>query len=261
MNTKISSKELKNDSLCLLQEYQQSASLELRNQIVQLNIGLVRKEAHQWLNHCTESYEDLVQVGCIGLIRAIESFKMSFRHAFSSFARPYIRGEIQHYLRDKSNTVRIQRRWKGLQKQAASVKRDLQEKWHRKPTDREIAEALEISAEEWSEIKLANQNQTPLSLDAPVEEEGEKVICLGEMVPDTGYRSFQLIGPRRPDSPPAGPGAAGKAHSPSPGICIFTRLNPKRNGRTLGNQCSDSFPPGEKRVGTAEKVNGWDGVN
>jgi len=192
MNTKISSKELKNDSLCLLQEYQQSASLELRNQIVQLNIGLVRKEAHQWLNHCTESYEDLVQVGCIGLIRAIERFKMSKGPAFSSFAMPYIRGEIQHYLRDKSNTVRINRRWKGLQKQAASVKRDLQEKWHRKPTDREIAEALEISAEEWSEIKLANQNQTPLSLDAPVGEEGEKVTCLGELVPDTGYRSFQL---------------------------------------------------------------------
>ena len=101
MYTKISSKELKTDSLALLREYQQSASLELRNQIVQLNIGLVRKEAHQWLNHCTENYEDLVQVGCIGLIRAIERFEMSKGHAFSSFATPYIRGEIQHYLRDK----------------------------------------------------------------------------------------------------------------------------------------------------------------
>ena len=192
MYTKISSKELKNDSLCLLREYQESASLELRNQIVQLNIGLVRKEAHQWLNHSTENYEDLVQVGCIGLIRAIERFEMSKGNAFSSFAMPYIRGEIQHYLRDKSSTVRIPRRWKGLQKQAVSVKRDLQEKLHRKPTEVEIAEALEISAEEWSEIKLAKQNQTPLSLDAPVGEEGEKVTCLGELVPDTGYRSFQL---------------------------------------------------------------------
>ncbi|MGK7900304.1 MAG: RNA polymerase sigma factor SigF [Hormoscilla sp.] len=192
MSTKISSKELKNDSLDMLREYQQSASLELRNQIVQLNIGLVRKEAHQWLNHCTENYEDLVQVGCIGLIRAIERFEMSKGHAFSSFATPYIRGEIQHYLRDKSNTVRIPRRWKGLQKQAASVKRDLQGKLHRRPTDSEIASALEISVEEWSEIKLANQNQIPLSLDAPVVEEGEKVTCLGELVPDTRYRSFQL---------------------------------------------------------------------
>lgn len=82
------------ESLELLHQYQQSASKDIRNRIVQLNIGLVRKEVHHWVNQCTESYEDLLQVGCIGLIRAIERFDLSKGHAFSSFAIPYIRGKF-----------------------------------------------------------------------------------------------------------------------------------------------------------------------
>ncbi|MDJ0705531.1 MAG: sigma-70 family RNA polymerase sigma factor, partial [Leptolyngbyaceae cyanobacterium MO_188.B28] len=93
--------ELKGETLELLQQYQKSLSPKLRNHLVQLNIGLVRREAHHWLNHSNESYEDLMQVGSLGLIRAIERFDMSKGYAFSSFAIPYIRGEIQHYLRDK----------------------------------------------------------------------------------------------------------------------------------------------------------------
>lgn len=184
--------ELKSESLQLLREYQNSASPEVRNQLVQLNFGLVRKEAHHWINQCTESYEDLLQVGCIGLIRAIERFDMSKGHAFSSFAIPYIRGEIQHYLRDKSPAVRIPRRWQALQRQAVWVIRELQVKLHRQPTDQEIAEALEIPLSEWQEIKLATQNRSPLSLDAPVGDEENGATSLGDLVPDHGYRSFQL---------------------------------------------------------------------
>lgn len=191
MSTNVTT-EPKNDNLQLLREYQTTNALETRNQIVQMNIGLVRREAHHWLNQCTESYEDLLQVGCIGLIRAIERFDISKGHAFSSFATPYIRGEIQHYLRDKSAPLRIPRRWVVLQRQAVLLTRDLHAKQHRYPTDTELAEGLGISLEEWQEIKLAGQNRAPLSLDAPILEEGEHPTSLGEIVPDTRYRSFQL---------------------------------------------------------------------
>ena len=77
--------ELKHESMRLLRDYQQSKSAQTRNQLVYLNIGLVRREAHYWVNQCTESYEDLLQVGCIGLIRAIERFAPSKGNAFSSF--------------------------------------------------------------------------------------------------------------------------------------------------------------------------------
>ena len=184
--------ELKSESLQLLREYQKNPSAQIRNQLVQLNLGLVRREAHHWINQCTESYEDLLQVGCIGLIRAIERFDMSKGHAFSSFAIPYIRGEIQHYLRDRGSSVRIPRRWQALQKQAAWAVQSLQVQLNRQPTDAEVAGALEITVSEWREIKLALQNRAPLSLDAPVRDEDEGSASLGELVPDNRYRSFQL---------------------------------------------------------------------
>ncbi|NJR64674.1 MAG: RNA polymerase sigma factor SigF [Leptolyngbyaceae cyanobacterium CRU_2_3] len=184
--------ELKSESLQLLREYQKSPCAKVRNQLVQINLGLVRKEAHHWVNQCTESYDDLLQVGSLGLIRAIERFDMTKGHAFSSFAIPYIRGEIQHYLRDKGSTVRMPRRWQALQHQATSITRELHIQLHRQPTDAEVAAALEISVAEWQEIKLAYRNRAPLSLDAPMRDEEEGSTSLGDLVPDAQYHSFQL---------------------------------------------------------------------
>ena len=184
--------QLKCSSLQLLRQYQVNPCRQLRNQIVQLNIGLVRKEVNHWINQCTESPEDLLQVGCLGLIRAIERFDLSRGCAFSTFAVPYIRGEIQHYLRDKSPTVRLPRQWADLQRQAMEVSEQLQVKLGRRPTDQEMAQQLQISVEEWHQVKLARQNRSVLSLDAPVQDHDRESTCLGELVPDTRYRSFQL---------------------------------------------------------------------
>ncbi|MDX2240769.1 MAG: RNA polymerase sigma factor SigF [Leptolyngbyaceae cyanobacterium bins.302] len=184
--------ELKSESLELLREYHNCPDPQMRNRLVELNFGLVRREAHHWINQCTENYEDLLQVGSIGLIRAIERFDVSKGHAFSSFAIPYIRGEIQHYLRDKSQSVKIPRRWQALQRKAVWVVRELQANLNRSPNDAEIAAALEISVEEWQEIKLACQNRALLSLDAPIRDEESGASSLAELVPDSRYRSFQL---------------------------------------------------------------------
>ena len=188
----LATKELKSESLQLLRQYQQAPSPQLRNKIVQMNYGLVRKEAHHWINQCLENYEDLLQVGSLGLIRAIERFDMTKGHAFSSFAVPYIRGEIQHYLRDKGSTVRIPRRWQTLQRKATQKSREIQTLYNRQPTDLELAEALEISLDEWQDVKLAYRNRSPLSLDAPMNEEDDGATSLGDLLPDSQYRSFQL---------------------------------------------------------------------
>ncbi len=184
--------ELKQKNLVLLQQYQQTQEATLRNQLVQLNIGLVRTEAHHWVNQCHESYDDLLQVGCLGLIRAIERFDLSKGYAFSSFALPYIRGEIQHYLRDKSVPVRIPRRWLELRQQSVRVVRELRSQLHRQPTPQEVADALNVSLAQWQEVQLAYQNREPLSLDLPVGDEENNNVSLGELVPDGNYRSFQL---------------------------------------------------------------------
>lgn len=183
---------LKAESLQLLEMYRSQPSPRLRNCLVQLNLGLVRKEAYHWANQCSEAYEDLVQIGSIGLIRAIERFNIDRGHAFSSFAVPYIRGEIQHYLRDKSPTVRMPRRWLVLYNQGCKAIQPLRVKLRREPSDREVADEINIQVSEWQEIKQACQNRSPLSLDAPVHDDEDGASSLGDLVPDAKYRTFQL---------------------------------------------------------------------
>jgi RNA polymerase sigma-B factor len=183
---------LKAETIEVFEIYRVEPSLSLRDRLVRLNIGLVKKEAHHWSNQCTETYDDLLQVGSMGLLRAIEKFDIDRGFAFSTFAVPYIRGEIQHYLRDKSPTLKMPRQWLALYNQGCKVTRNLRPQLKRDPSDLEISEALGIKVMEWQEIKLACRNRSPLSLDAPVNDDDEGHTSLGELVQDTKYRSFQL---------------------------------------------------------------------
>ncbi|MFN4278992.1 RNA polymerase sigma factor SigF [Thermosynechococcus sp.] len=184
--------DLKYSTLSLLQAYQHNPAPELRNRLVELNMGLVRKEAHHWAQCTQESFDDLMQVGTLGLIQAIERFDPSKGVAFSSFAIPYIRGEIQHYLRDKSPQIRIPRRLQTLQSQGKRVIQELRQQLHRPPTDSEIAQALDVPLEDWQAAKFASYHTTPVSLDAPTFEGEEDTVSLGDIVPDQRYQSFQL---------------------------------------------------------------------
>lgn len=181
--------KVENDKLFAL--YFQNQDLKIRNQILQLNLGLVKKEVAHWMNQCQENYDDLLQVGCIGLIRSIERFNPEKGFAFSSFALPYIRGEIQHYLRDKGYSIRIPRRCMELKNQSNRIVRELRNKLNRQPTDREIAKELGVSLEEWHDVKLAHQNREPISLDITTNDDDEKN-TLADCLPDHQYRSFQL---------------------------------------------------------------------
>jgi RNA polymerase sigma-B factor len=187
-----SNQAIKSQSLEVLTTYQKTRSPQLRNRLVQMNIGLVRREAHRWIRSSGESFDDLMQVGSLGLIRAIERFDLQKGYAFSSFAIPYIRGEIQHYLRDKGTVVRIPRRWQTLQNQSAKAIRQLQEDLNRRPSDQEVADELEITVEEWQQVRIASSNRNLLSLDAPVKESDSSTSSLGDLLPDARYRSFQL---------------------------------------------------------------------
>ncbi len=188
----LSNQALKSHSLEVLTTYQKNRSPQLRNRLVHMNIGLVRREAHRWLHSSGETFDDLMQVGSLGLIRAVERFDLQKGYAFSSFAIPYIRGEIQHYLRDKGTVVRIPRRWQALQNQSAKAIRQLQADLNRRPSDQEVADQLEITVEEWQQVRIASSNRSLLSLDAPVKESDSSASSLGDLLPDSQYRSFQL---------------------------------------------------------------------
>ncbi|MGI8932617.1 RNA polymerase sigma factor SigF [Leptolyngbya sp. BC1307] len=192
MRSSSTNQVIKSQSLEILTTYQKNRSPQLRNRLVQMNIGLVRREAHRWLHNSGEAFDDLMQVGSLGLIRAIERFDLQKGYAFSSFAIPYIRGEIQHYLRDKGTVVRIPRRWQTLQNQSAKAICELQVTLNRRPSDQEVADYLEITLEEWQQVRIASSNRSLLSLDAPAQENESGSSSLGDLLPDSHYRSFQL---------------------------------------------------------------------
>ena len=177
----------------LLIAYHQNPSVRLRNQLVQLNAGLVRKIAHRVSHQCAEPYEDLEQIGYLGLIRAIERFNPNQGCAFSSFAVPYIRGEMLHFLRDRSSTVQIPRRWQQLNKAGQKVREELAEAFGRQPTDDEIAQKLGVCVTEWRESKMATKNRLPLSLDATISHQVDSPMTLGDTLPDAHYQNLQIL--------------------------------------------------------------------
>ncbi|OYQ64692.1 RNA polymerase subunit sigma-70 [Pseudanabaena sp. SR411] len=182
----------KQETLEILQAYRANPTIKLRNKLVNLNIGLVRREAYHWKNQCQESFEDLMQVGSIGLINAIERFDVSKGNAFSSFAVPYIKGEIQHYLRDKSPTVRMPRAWLTTYNQGCKIIRNRRTETGREPSSQEVANELGITVSEWYDIKLACQNRSPISLDTPIDQSEDNSTSIGDLVTDQKYQSFQL---------------------------------------------------------------------
>lgn len=172
------------DRIELLISYYQNPSIELRNQLVELHTGLVRKMAHHFSHQCAEPYEDLEQIGYFGLIRAIERFAPNQGYAFSSFAIPYIRGEILHFLRDHSTIIKIPRRWQDLYHQGQKVRKELTLALGRCPKDTEIARKLQVSVQEWRDSNLAAQNRITLSLDTTVVQHVDYPIPLGEALLD-----------------------------------------------------------------------------
>jgi RNA polymerase sigma-B factor len=181
------------ESMTLLISHHQQPNVRVRNKLVLLNAGLVRQVAHRISRQCVETYQDLEQIGYLGLIRAIERFNPYQGCAFSSFAVPYIRGEILHFLRDRSNVVKIPRRWQELQREGEKMSQHLMLILDRKPTDFEIADALQITVQEWRETKSAERNRQTLSLDATVGQMLDYPVTLGDSLPDTRDRDRQFM--------------------------------------------------------------------
>jgi len=173
--------------------YYHTPSVRVRNQLVQMNAGLVRKIAHRVSHQCAEPYEDLEQIGYMGLIRAIERFDPYQGCAFSSFAVPYIRGEMLHFLRDRSGTVKIPRRWQQLNKEGQKVRETLTATLRRQPTDEEIADELGVPVQEWRDSRMTTRNRLPLSLDSMVSQQIDSPITLGDTLTDTRYQTLQNL--------------------------------------------------------------------
>ena len=129
-----------------------------------------------------ESADDLFQIGCIGLIKAIDNFDINLNVQFSTYAVPMIIGEIRRYLRD-NNSIRVSRSIKDLAYKSIAFKNKFLKENNREPTIEEIAKELEVEPEEVSLSLGAIQD--PVSLQEPVFNDGTENIFIIDQVSDS----------------------------------------------------------------------------
>jgi RNA polymerase sigma-B factor len=136
-----------------------------REALVHLHLPLVEHCARRFRNR-GEPFEDLVQVGTIGLIKSVDRFDTERGVEFSTYATPTIIGEIKRYFRDKGWAIRVPRRLQELRMQITSATAELTQSLGRSPTPREIAESIGCSVEEIVEGLESSNAYATLSLDA-----------------------------------------------------------------------------------------------
>ncbi|HBR03361.1 MAG TPA: RNA polymerase sigma-G factor, partial [Ruminiclostridium sp.] len=118
----------------------QNGDVEARNTIIDNNTGLVWSVVRRFRNRNVET-EDLYQIGCIGLIKAVDKFDASFNVRFSTYAVPMILGEIRRYFRD-DGAIKVSRSLKELSLKARDASEKLEQSFGRPPTINELAEFL-----------------------------------------------------------------------------------------------------------------------
>ena len=155
-----------------------SGDMRAREEFIRGNLRLVLSVLQRF-HHRGENVDDLFQVGCIGLIKALDHFDVTQNVRFSTYAVPMIIGEIRRYLRD-NNAIRVSRSLRDIAYKSLSARDRLQAELGREPTVQEIARKLELSAEDVTLEAI----QDPGSLCEPIGGEGADALTIGDQVRD-----------------------------------------------------------------------------
>lgn len=157
-----------------------NGDMAARERFVYGNLRLVLSVIQRFANR-GENADDLFQVGCIGLIKAIDNFDLTQNVQFSTYAVPMIIGEIRRYLRD-NNSIRVSRSLKDIAYKALQVKERLTNENSKEPTVNEIAKELNLPK---SEVVFAlDAISDPVSLFEPVYHDGGEAIYVMDQVKD-----------------------------------------------------------------------------
>ena len=153
---------------------------DARNRLVAENLGLVHAVTRRF-EHRGHDREELFQIGCIGLMKAIDNFDTTLQVKFSTYAVPMIIGEIRRYLRDNS-AMRVSRSLRDTAYKAIYAREGYMKKNLREPTINEIASEIGIAKEEI--VYAMDAIQTPVSLFDPVYTEGGDSLYVMDQISD-----------------------------------------------------------------------------
>ena len=149
-----------------------------RDDLINGNLKLVLSILKKFTNK-TDNLDDLFQVGCLGLVKAIDNFDTSYDVKLSTYACPLILGEIKRYLRDNS-TLRVSRSIKDLAYKTLRLKEELMTSNGIEPTDAEIARILEV--EEYDVSNAVESLREPMSMYEPIYNDGGDTIYLFDQI-------------------------------------------------------------------------------
>ena len=174
-------KVLKNDETMELLRRSKEGDRSARQELIEGNLRLVLSVIQRF-NNRGENADDLFQVGCVGLIKAIDNFDTSQPVRFSTYGVPMIIGEIRRYLRDNS-AIRVSRSMRDTAYRVLQVRERLMAETQREPTVEQIAKELDIPREEV--VFAMDAVVDPVSLYEPVYSDGGDAICVMDQVRDT----------------------------------------------------------------------------
>nr|WP_245703576.1 RNA polymerase sigma factor SigF [Streptomyces lushanensis] len=171
----------------------------VRNTLIELNLALVRYAATRFRNR-SDQMEDIVQVGTIGLIKAIDRFELSREVEFATFAVPYIVGEIKRFFRDTSWAVHVPRRLQELRIDLAKATDELSQRLDHAPTTAELAEYLDLDEEEVIEGIVAGNGYTAGSIDMPTDDTSGASVPLSDRLGalDSGLETAENVQALKP---------------------------------------------------------------
>ena len=174
-------KVLKNEETAELLKRTKQGDMKAREELIAGNLRLVLSVIQKFTNR-GENVDDLFQVGCIGLIKAIDNFNVDLDVRFSTYGVPMIIGEIRRYLRDNSS-LRVSRSMRDTAYKVLQAKERYISEHQKEPTIEEIAKMLEIKREEV--VFALDAIVDPVSLYEPVYSDGGDTICVMDQVRDS----------------------------------------------------------------------------
>ncbi len=181
--TGVNTQELKvltnEEMIELFKKYQngdQSAKEELVNGNLKLVLSILRKFNNQKFN-----MDDLFQIGCVGLIKAVDNFDLSHQVMFSTYAVPLILGEVKRYIRDNTS-LRVSRSLKDLAYKILKFKEEYYNTYNEEPNNATIAQALDI--EEYLIANALDSLKEPVSIFEPIYNDGGDTIYLLDQIAD-----------------------------------------------------------------------------
>jgi len=168
----------------------QKGNPQAREQYIKGNLRLVLSIIKRFSN-TGENPDDLFQIGCVGLIKAIDHFDSSLNVKFSTYAVPMIIGEIRRFLRDNTSCVRVSRSMKDIAYKAISAKDAYQKENAKDPTLEELSSILSLPTEEI--IQALDAIQSPVSLYEPLYSEGGDTLYVMDQISDKKNREENWV--------------------------------------------------------------------